>query len=129
MKARQTDMAARVPAFGANPIAASRADALKDAVCAALLDRYGSYPAVAEALSAAFGNVSEATVKACFSGAERNYWRGEWIVLVADYPDVRAAVSPPPKDPAEELAKLREHLARRASGELENFDRRMGRLP
>lgn len=129
MKSRQTDMADRERRFGQNPIAEARANALKDAVCAALLDRYGNYPGVAEALSAAFGHVSEATVKACFADSERNYWRGDWIILVADYPDVRAAVAPPPVDPAAELARLREHLARRAPGELENFDRRVGRMP
>ena len=129
MKSRQVDMAERNAIFGSNPVVEGRGKALGEAVRDALLRRYETWEGVAAAISAAFGYVSSAIVKAAFSGAERNYWRGEWITLVADDPDVRAAVAPVPRDPVEENAKMREHFARRAPGELENFDRRMGRLP
>lgn len=128
MKSRQIDLASRVPAFGSNPIAESRAAALGEAVRDALLRRFETWEGVAGALSSAFGHVSSATVRACFEGRERNNWRGEWLVLVADDAEVRAAVAPPPTDPAEAYRQLREQLARRAPGELDIFDRKLGRL-
>lgn len=128
MKTRQIDLASRSPAFGENPKAEGRGKALGEAVRDALLRRYLTWEGVAEAISAAFGAVTAATVRAAFAGTERNYWRGEWIVLVADDPEVREAVAPPPVDPAAAYHSLREQLARRAPGELEIFDRKLGRL-
>lgn len=128
MKSRQTDLSSRVASFGANPIAEARARAVQEAVRDALLRRFDSYAGIAAALTQAFGHVSDATVKAAFNGVERNYVRLEWAVLVLDDADVRAAMAPPPRDPAEELARTREHMAKYAPGELERFDRRMGRI-
>ena len=129
MKSRQVDMAERNAIFGSNPVVEGRGKALGEAVRDALLRRYETWEGVAAAISAAFGYVSAAIVKAAFSGAERNYWRGEWVALVADDPDVRAASAPPPRDPAAELGQLREYLARHYPKALDDFDRRQGRLP
>jgi hypothetical protein len=68
--------------------------------------------------------VSESLLRASFSSSERNYPRLEWLALVADDPEVQDFLRPPPRSPAEELAELREHLAKRAPDALEAFDRR-----
>lgn len=128
MKSRQVEMADREKRFGTNLIMEARGKSLGEAVRDALLRRFETYDGVAAALSAAFGHVTGQIVKVAFAGAERNYWRGEWILLVADDPEVRAAVAPPPTDPVEAYRALREQLARRAPGELEIFDRKLGRL-
>lgn len=118
---------------GGDVLSARRARGLVEVVGDALLRRYETWEAAAAALDAVFGPqgrpVSGSVLRAAFSSAERNYPRLEWAVLVLGDPEVRAAISPPPRDPAEELAALREHMKSKAPGELERFDRRTGRTP
>lgn len=127
MKPAQTEMGARAPGFDTDPRAARRGRALVDVVVDALERRYGSLEAAAAALDAVFGPegrpVSGTQLRAAARQAERNYFRAEWIALVADDPEVVAFFAAYRRTPTEQLAALREHMAKNARGELERFDR------
>ena len=69
MKSRQVDMAERNAIFGSNPVVEGRGKALGEAVRDALLRRYETWEGVAAAISAAFGYVSSAIVKAASAPA------------------------------------------------------------
>lgn len=91
----------------------------------------GTWEGAAELLDRAFGAdgrpVAASVLRAAFGNVERNYPRLEWLAAVLDDEEVQTFLRPPPKSPAEELAELREHLAKRAPDALEAFDRRRGR--
>lgn len=126
----QLDLATVSRSFATDQQSARRARAIVETIADALVRKYGSLEDAAAALDAVFGDdgrpVSGSLLRAAVRNGERNYFRAEWIVLVLEDPEVRAVLSPPPRSPAEELADLREHMARHASGELERFDRRRG---
>ena len=110
---------------------ARRARTLLEVVGDALRRRGGgTWEGAATVLDAAFGGegrpVAASVLRASFRNAERNYARLEWLALVLDDPEVQAFLRPPVKSPAEELAELREHMARRAPDALEGFDRGRG---
>jgi hypothetical protein len=129
VKRRQLELADKSPAFAMPPGMDRLARTMVEAIGDALLRRFGSYEAAAAALDAVFGPqgrpVSGSTLRACFSGVERNYPRLEWAALVLDDPLVVMALTPKRLTPEEELRMLREHLAHNARGELERFDRRV----
>lgn len=133
MKSRQLKLADKAPAFAADPLVGRRARAIVEAIGDALIRRYGTWESAAAALDAVFGvdgrPVSGSVLRAAFSDSERNYPRLEWSVLVLDDPQVQAAIAPRSLSPDEELRLLREHMAGRAAGELERFDRAIGRAP
>lgn len=110
---------------------ARRARSLLEVVGDALRRRGGgTWEGAAELLDRAFGGdgrpVAASVLRAAFANGERNYPRLEWLAAVLDDPEVQEFLRPPPKSPAEELAELREHLARRSPSALEEFDRRRG---
>jgi hypothetical protein len=111
---------------------ARRARTLVEVVGDAIKRRGETWDGAASMLDAAFGSdgrpVSASVLRASFSGAERNYPRLEWLAAVLDDPEVQAALLPPPAmTPEQELAALREHLAKDAPGSLERFDRKARR--
>lgn len=123
MKDPQTE----IPGMAVDPRAARRGRALIDVVHDALERRFGSIEAAASALDAVFGPegrpVSGTQLRAACRQAERNYFRLEWIVVVMDDPEVIAFFASQRRTPAEQLAALREHMAKNARGELDRFDR------
>ena len=130
VKAPQASFAERVPAFGVDIATQRRARTLIEAVGDALRRKGETWDGAAALLDRAFGEqgrpVSGSVLRAAFSGAERNYPRLEWVALVLDDPEVKAALAPPKMSPSEELAALREHLAERAPDALESFERKRG---
>lgn len=134
MKSKQTTLGERVSAFDHDALTARRGRTLKEIVGDALLRKYGTWEAAAEALDRAFGPegrpVSASTLRASFatSGeAARTYPRIEWIAAVADDDEVRAYFNEPIRTPAEELAAIREFMAKDAPGSLDRFDRKVRR--
>lgn len=123
MKDPQTE----IPGTDVDPRAARRARALIDLLHDALERRFGSLERAAEALDGVFGpegrGVAGSTLRAACRQAERNYFRLEWIVVVMDDPEVIAFFAAQRRTPAEQLAALREHMAKNARGELDRFDR------
>lgn len=126
MRQPQTTMGERTPGFDVDTKAARRGRAFIDVVLDAMERRHGSLEAAAAVLDAVFGPegrpVSGTLLRACARQAERNYFRAEWVVIVADDPEVVAFFASFRRTPAEELAALREHMAKNARGELERFD-------
>lgn len=132
-KPPQMSLGERAAAFDADPLTGARAVAFQATVKAALIRKFGSLEEAAQAADRAFGPVlghycSSQSMSAAFSESnERNYWRGEWCVLVMDDAEVRAFFDEPVIDPAEELAAMREHFAARAPDSLASYDRKRGR--
>lgn len=109
-----------------------RARTLIDVVGDAIKRKGETWDGAAAMLDAAFAPdgqpVSASVLRASFSGGERNYPRLSWLALVLDDPEVQAALLPPPAlTPEQELAALREHLAKDSPGSLERFDRKVRR--
>lgn len=111
---------------------ARRAHTLVEVVGDAIKRRGETWDGAASQLDAAFGAdgrpVSASVLRAAFAGAERNYARLEWLALVLDDPEVQYALLPPPSmTPEQELAALREFMAKDAPGSLDRFDRKVRR--
>lgn len=123
MKPAQTT----IPGFDVDAKAARRSRAFVDLVVDAMERRFGSLETATEvALDGIFGPegrpVSGSQLRAAARQAERNYFRAEWVIVVADDPEVVAFFASFRRTPEQELAALREHMAKNARGELERFD-------
>ena len=131
MKAPQATFGERVPAFEQDVATMRAGRTLIDVVADALVRRFGTFEDAAQALDRAFGPegrpVSGSTLRAAVKGVERNYFRAEWVALVADDEEVRAFFVRPVRTPAEELAAMREFMAKDSPGALDRFDRKVRR--
>lgn len=122
MKPAQTT----IPGFDVDAKAARRSRAFVDLVVDAMERRFGSLETAAAVLDGIFGPegrpVSGSQLRASARQAERNYFRAEWVIVVADDPEVVAFFASFHRTPEQQLAALREHMAKNARGELERFD-------
>lgn len=131
MTGRQRSLGEKSPEFDQDLLTVRRSESLRDVFHDACIARFGDLETAAEALNRAFAPegrpVSGASLRVAIRQKERNYWRGEWIAIIADHPLFQAWLTSLRMTPEQENAAMREYFATEAPGILRGFDRKVQR--